>query len=174
MKPLLSIAFLMLFCFSAQSQSKFVNSIGASTVGGYSSWESVTYFMAQFTYAPRFNLTEMSNSSISLTFPTSAGAGVSEDGVVYGGGIRSLAEINFGRGALYESDSRVGFHIGGGFGVGYTGADIIDEGLTFGPVLRTGIRFAIGERTMGMALFYQKGLEEVKWHTFGVNILVDL
>jgi hypothetical protein len=170
------------------------HSLGGSVPMGIRTYDNETgkgtdaYFLAQFSWAFRKNLSESENTSFSLGTITSAGAGIYQDlgytGLLYSGSFQLWADRNKGMGAVPEPAKNSGYHFGLGLGVSYTGSDgeSIDEysGVSIGPMARFGYRFGVYSpkkdvyKAVGVAIFYKHGLEQAQWRTIGFHVLADL
>ncbi len=192
----LSITGLLSFNFLANAQTG-THSLGASVPFGFRTYSVGTdskntdaYYMAQFSWGFRKNLSENENTSFSLGTVTSLGGGLYQDiygytGFIYGGSLQLWADKNHGMGAVPEPTGNRGFHYGLGIGVSYAGVDgdpIDDEsdGISLGPMARFGYRFGIYSpkkdeyKAMGFSIYYKHGLEGARWRTIGFQILADL
>jgi hypothetical protein len=139
---------------------------------------------------PRFIITEMGASSISIGIPLTAGLSGnynSRTGGELSFGIDAplMVDYNVGFGALSEEEeSRFGGFVGAGFGYTSTASTTIDDVNTsywdesyftkaksYGPAVHAGMRIPLGQDGLGITLrlSYKKGLEEQKFNFFGVS-----
>lgn len=192
-----NILFSILFtgCFITASSQTATHSLGASMPFGFRSYEvgqglknTDAYYMAQFSYGYRKNLSETEISSFSLGTIASLGGGLYSDiygtGFLYSADLQLWGDFNKGMGAVAEPPKNSGFHAGIGAGISYTGADgeSIDEdnGVSFGPMVRFGYRFGVYStrkdvyKALGISLYYKHGLESAGWRIIGFHILSDL
>ncbi len=192
-KKLLLMAICMPFILACAKAQTGTHSLGASVPMGLTNYGVRgsgydAYYLAQFSYGYRKNLSETDNSSFSIGTITSAGAGIYSDGfgsgVVYRGDIQFWGDFNKGMGAVPEPAKNSGFHVGAGFGISYAGADgeaiDNDNGVSYGPMGRVGYRFGLYSnrkdvyKAFGVSLFYKYGLESSRWRTIGFHLLADL
>jgi hypothetical protein len=119
MKKILLSCFLFA-CFSTAFSQRFINGVGicAFSTGG-SGFNS--FITGGITYSPRVNVVESDNSSVSLGLPLSLGIGYSSrsDGTASASAVINIPFIvnyNIGCGSTRQSEDRIGFFAGGGFG----------------------------------------------------------
>lgn len=134
------------------------------------------------TYFPRYNLSEMENTSLSVGIPLSAGIGSvnNGDGVIYSVDAPLVGDLNFGCKSMPDNENGFGGFVGAGFGYTYTNfASYFGSGnvSSYGPVVHAGIRFVISQKFSEVLVvggFYKFGIEAEKYKTFGFNILAEL
>lgn len=170
-------------------------SIGASIPFGFRNYETVSgdknteaYYMLQFSYGYRKNLSETDVSSYSIGTLASLGGGLYSNafgsGILYSVDLQLWGDFNKGMGAVPEPPKNSGFHGGLGLGISYTGADgeSIDEnnGVSYGPMVRFGYRFGGYSpkkdmyKARSITAYYKHGLESANWRTIGFQVLADL
>ncbi|HSU28164.1 MAG TPA: hypothetical protein VLJ68_07270 [Chitinophagaceae bacterium] len=138
---------------------------------------------SNLTYFPRFNLTESANTSLSIGAPIGAGIGFDVEGgtIYYGVDLPLVVDFNMGRKSSYENEDRFGWYIGGGFGymlTNWTDGSSTEKLNSYGPLIRTGIRFGAGrknpDKAVTMGFYFKPGLERSKIISFGVAVLTEL
>jgi len=140
------------------------------------------------TYSPKINFMESGNTSLSLGIPFSIGFSGSYSYSTYGGESNTLGlmldaplilNFNVGAGSGKESESRIGFFAGGGFGYhasSFSGSDFYGDNYSdkvsgFGPVGNLGIRIAVGRKSKNVEirLSYMKTTDISKSNIFGIG-----
>ncbi len=191
MNPRTLFASLLMLSFCASTitevNAQVTQSIGATlpfAIRRYGSGDGKNtdaYYLAAFSYGFRYNLSETDHSSFSIGPLISAGGGMYSDsyggGFLYSGDLQAWGDYNLGMGAVADPPKNSGMYFGLGFGGSYTGADgeAIDDGngISFGPMIRIGARFGVGDTPLGVGLYYKHGIENARWRTFGFHVLAD-
>ncbi|MGH2643819.1 MAG: hypothetical protein ACRDE2_07725 [Chitinophagaceae bacterium] len=162
------------------------NNKGQELMPLFSSFELEQF---NLTYFPRYNFIERDNSSVSVGLPVGFGLGLvienyGNPGSIAGGfDVPVVLDYNIGYKSTMDNDSRFGGYFGVGFGylkdfldkndnLGFTGA-------IYGPMIRGGFRFGgSGNNWDGHGLtagiFYKEGIESMKMHTLGFNMMYNL
>ena len=137
-----------------------------------------------FTWFPRLNLSESDRSSLSIGVPIGAGVGFANggsEGLYIGFDLPLAIDYNRGRKSTYENESRVGWYIGTGFSYTFTfwtgGYSSSNKLVSYGPLLRTGIRFGAGskhpDKATTLGFYFRPGLDKDKLKTGGIAVLIE-
>jgi hypothetical protein len=173
---------------------EFMHSVGATisvlsgTLTSPEETSSFSMMQTNFTYFPRYNFIKNDNSSFSIGAPVGVGIGIASNtygddaGVAFAFDVPVVVDYNLGFKATSESSNYFGGYFGAGFGyyhVSITGSQYSNfDGSTYGPMVRGGVRIGSANESWGdhgltIGVFYKKGLEKDKLHTFGFNVLYD-
>lgn len=170
------------------STPRLMHGMGATISVLLSPPHSSNFTLSQenFTYFPRYNLTEGENSSLSVGVPVGIGVGIARNtygndaGIVFAYELPVVIDFNFGCKSTRKTESTFGGYVGAGFGyyhVSISQSAYSDfSGATYGPMGRLGFRFGKegwDNKAFTVGLFYKKGLEEAKLQTIGFNVLYD-
>ncbi|HNR18026.1 MAG TPA: hypothetical protein PKG90_15265 [Chitinophagaceae bacterium] len=182
---------LLLIGLNGNSQT-FMHGLGATVnvmtakINNPSERYTATVSFTNFTYMPRLIFGEKESSSFSLGFPVSAGVGFGSDvfgesHIYYGGELPLVFDFNKGRKSSPDNEDNFGWYIGTGFSytlTNWTTGGSTDKLNSYGPLLRFGVRFGGGsnhpERATTVGLSFKPGLEEAKFKTFGIVVLMEL
>jgi hypothetical protein len=189
-----SLILLILTCLTATSifAQNFMHSAGVtiSVLTGKVNTPSEKYTaavsFANFTYFPKFTLTESESSSFTIGVPLGAGIGVSNStgggdaGLYYGFDFPLVADYNRGRKSTNDNEDSFGWFVGTGFSYTltyFTDGSSTDKLNSYGPLLRAGIRFGAGsnhpDRATTVGFSFKPGLESTKFKTFAAHVLYD-
>ena len=180
----------LLNCTAANAQS-FMQAYGLTPVlllGKDEFSNKFNLYQTNFTYFPRYNFIQNSNSSVSVGAPVGIGFGVANNdsgdpGFVFAFDLPAVIDYNIGCKSTPDNERYFGGYLGAGFGyyhVSVSGSSYSNfNGNTYGPIVRAGVRIGSAKESFhGHALtigfFYKKGLEAAKLTTIGCNALVDL
>jgi hypothetical protein len=179
----------ILLCTYSHAQT-FMHGIGVTFSGMAGrvhnpgeSYDAAVAF-TNFTWFPRFNLSESDRSSLSIGMPVGAGVGFSSggsDGVYIGFDLPLAIDYNRGRKSTYENESKMGWYVGAGFGYTFTywtgGYSSSNKLESYGPLLRTGIRFGAGskhpDKATTLGFYFRPGLDKDKLKTGGIAVLIE-
>src|SRR5438874_7587869 len=180
--------FLLVIANTKSIGQNFMNSIGANISVLFAkintSYDKENFIMQvnQFSYFPRFTLSESENSSVSIGAPLGAGIGIltsggNSDGIAWSFDAPVVLDYNMGCKSTPDNDEGLGSYFGAGFGYMYTGWSAYEnnKAISYGPLARAGMRFS-GRNSnwhMSIGLFLKYGLEKEKYKTAGFNILAD-
>ena len=182
---------LLLIGLNGNSQT-FMHGLGATVnvmtakINNPSERYTATVSFTNFTYMPRLIFGEKESSSFSLGFPVSAGVGFGSDvfgesHIYYGGELPLVFDFNKGRKSSPDNEDNFGWYIGTGFSytlTNWTTGGSTDKLNSYGPLLRFGVRFGGGsnhpERATTVGLSFKPGLEEAKFKTIGIVVLMEL
>lgn len=148
---------------------------------------TATVAFTNFTYFPRYTLTESENSSVSIGIPIGGGIGIADGSgggdasLYYGFDFPLVIDFNKGRKSTYENEERFGWYFGAGFGymlTSWTDGYSSQKLNSYGPIARAGIRFGAGannpDKATTLGLYFKPGLEKHKFKTFGIAVLTEL
>lgn len=141
------------------------------------------------TWFPRYNLTEGTNSSLSVGMLPALGFGIarntydSDAGISFAYDIPVVIDYNFGAKSFRDNENTFGGYAGLGFG--YHKVQISKSrhsdynGASYGPLARLGARFTSSSESwaghgLTVGLYYKMGIEKDKLKAFGFNVLFDL
>lgn len=186
MKNKIYTTLFLLFIINTVNAQSYIRGIGANisvlTAKINTQYEKYNFAMVatQFSFTPRFNISERDNTSVSICFPLGIGLGFLNSGgdvsgIAWGADVPVAIDYNIGKMSTPDNESSFGWYFGGGFGYMYTGYSDVGDVTnihTFGPIGRLGIRFGSNNHTM-VGFFYKHGLEKGKYKTFGFNVLME-
>ncbi|HCS19208.1 MAG TPA: hypothetical protein DIW47_01360 [Bacteroidetes bacterium] len=159
---------------NSYAQLSFSHSFGASIY--VSSLAAAPGLM----YSPRLNFLELSDET-SLSVGTHLGLGFSynsQDGAgSFALDVPLVAEINFGHGALPDTESNFGGFLGLGYGISRIGSDATfgaDYNEAAGPVFNGGIRTYIWDRPLGLRASYLINTKEGYANVFSLGLFYTL
>lgn len=191
MKHLLLLLFGIVACINLNAQKLF-HSFGAHlSVSQYK--KEVNPFWC-LVYAPRLNVHERDEFSVSLNLPITVGHqlempgfgefmsdGESSDDTYWLISVPLVANLNWGAGSVKNSKKRLGYFLGGGMGYFYDEAsmDYKDDKVIEGAAatLQTGLRIAMGKRrrkNIEIRLNYTLPVQQTNVPHFGLSGLIKL
>lgn len=181
---------ILLIGLNGYSQT-FMHGLGATVnvmtakINNPSERYTATVSFTNFTYMPRLIFGEKESSSFSLGFPVSAGVGFGSDAfgeshIYYGGELPLVFDFNKGRKSSPDNEDNFGWYIGTGFSytlTNWTTGSSTDKLNSYGPLARFGVRFGGGsnrpDRATTVGLSYKQGLEDTKFKTIGIVVLME-
>lgn len=148
---------------------------------------TATVSFANFTYFPKFTVTESENSSISIGIPFGLGVGIAtstgygETSVYYGGDLPLVIDYNRGKKSTNDNDDKFGWYVGTGFGyalTNWTDGSSTAKLNSYGPLIRAGIRLTGGSsnhptRATTVGFSFKTGLESTKFKTIGIAAMIE-
>jgi len=186
------LPFVSLLLISSASQSQtFMHGLGATVnlmtakIDNPSEKYTATVSFTNFTYMPRLIFGAKESSSLSLGFPISAGVGFGSDvfgesHIYYGGELPLVIDFNKGRKSSPDNEDNFGWYIGTGFSytlTNWTTGSSTDKLNSYGPLARFGVRFGGGsnrpDRATTVGLSFKPGLEDTKFKTIGIVVLME-
>lgn len=189
LKKMILLSFLSFSIITKIYAQSFMHGIGANIsvltakINTPSDQYTFTMAVTHFSYFPRFTLTESENSSVSIGSPLGAGVGFLSSGgetggIAWGFELPLAVDYNIGCKSTPDNENTFGGYFGAGFSYLYTGwtdGNETSKANTYGPLARTGVRFASSQSdwSVTIGLFFKYGLEKEKYKTFGFNIIAD-
>jgi hypothetical protein len=196
MRPHHIYLFLLLFFLPVIAFSQtFMQSAGVTFIKakarmrepGSDYWPSMDF--RGVTYFPRYNISERTQTSLSVGSPVSfgwaAGWGSSVNSFNLVFDLPVVIDYNFGHHATRNSRGIFGGYVGAGFGVTYDQyratydnlPDYQSKQTSYGPLARAGLKFRIplniGEISFTLGAFYKIGLEEERYKMRGGTFLMN-
>ncbi|MGC4038054.1 MAG: hypothetical protein QM764_18985 [Chitinophagaceae bacterium] len=191
------VAFSVLFFFlvSFSFGQSFMHGAGVGVFGLKNPGSDFTV-ASSLSYNPRINFVETDGFSVSAGLPIDIGfsgnysveynsyyGGTEENTLQFFVAAPATVNINFGAGSTPDNESRIGFFVGGGYGLRYGkyGTTVTDPyyGETvsykykaaFGPSGNAGVRFAVGsnQKNIEVRLSYMKVQGKEAPDVYGVN-----
>lgn len=189
-----AITILLFFVFAKQGITQdFMHSFGmypsfADGVLQYQgSRQEVSLFVAAVTYFPRYNFAKFENRTLSVGIPLGAGPAIIGPELDYH---RTFAitmplvlDYNIAYKSTPENNQLLGCYIGAGFSFSKAFINKNDfqdfNGLSFGPLLRAGVRvpppgwFLNPELGYSIGAFYQRGMHKYNFNAFGIMVMLE-